>query len=233
MRSRAITVLALVCAAGVVAPLAAQPARDTTTALRLRRTMRALEQLESGIAARNDSGANARRTEQRRLLDLARAQLDTVVMHGADGGAALARLMREFPGGALLREYDAWRRLADGRPAEALARFDALLRASRRNPTLLRGRARALDALRRRDEAVLAWERLLDAVPSDEEAFGALWRHHEESRALPSLHPIIGRLRLLWPADTVLLGREVRLLQAMGLHDSAAAVVRRFTGGPK
>lgn len=221
----------LMALATAAAPLAAQPASDTTTEQRLRRTLRALERLESGIAARNDSAGNARRSEQRRLLELARAQLDTVALHGADGGPALARLMREFPGGALLREYDAWRRLADGRPAEALARFDALLRASRRNPALLRGRARALDALRRRDEAVLAWERLLDAVPSDEEAFGALWRHHEEARALPSLHPIVARLRLLWPADTVLLGREVRLLQAMGLHDSAAAVVQRFTGG--
>jgi tetratricopeptide (TPR) repeat protein len=165
------------------------------------------------------------------MLVATRAALDTAVLVAPDGRRTLAVLQREYPGAAILREYEAWRLLADGDPREALVRFDGLLRASRRDAALLRGRARALDALGREPDATVAWERVLDGDPDDAQAFEALWRRHQAAASLKALHRTIARLRLLHPADTTLLGREVRVLQALGLADSAAAVVRRFAEG--
>lgn len=231
MRRRApFLLLALLLALLVALPLRAQAAEPPS--VRLRRTLRALERVEIGIATSSDSSSTGPRAEQQRLIVAARALLDTVVLRAPDGRAALAGLEREFPGGALLREYAAWRLLADGQPADALARFDALLRASRRNLGLLRGRARALDALHQDAEAGLAWARVFTENPHDDEAFEELWRRHEAARSLAQLARDVARMRVLYPADTVLLGREVRLLQALGLPDSAAAVARRFHGGP-
>ena len=204
---------------------------DTTAPARARLALRDLERLETGLAVRRDTTDLGRRAEQRRLLAAARVALDSAVLVAPDGRRTLATLQRAYPGAALLREYEAWRLLADGDPREALVRFDGLLRASRRDPSLLRGRARALDALHREPDATVAWERVLDGDPDDAQAFDALWRRHAAAASLGALHRTIARLRLLHPADTVLLGREVRVLQAMGLADSAAAVVRRFTEG--
>lgn len=204
---------------------------DTTAAGRARQALRELERVETGLAARGDTTDVGRRSEQQRRLVATRLALDTAILVMPDGRRTLGVLQREYPGAAILREYEAWRLLADGEPDEALVRFDGLLRASRRNLALLRGRARALEALHREPAATDAWARLIDAQPSSTEAFDALWRRHQVTGSLATLHRTIARLRLLHPADTVLLGREVRVLQALGLPDSAAAVVRRFTGG--
>ena len=190
-----------------------------------------MEAIETGIAARRDSTGNALRDEQQRLLSAARTVLDTVVLQAADGAATLTALQREFPGAALLREYEGWRFLADHEPARALERFDALLRASRRSSSMLRGRARALEALDRQDEATLAWQRVLDAAPADVEAFDHLMTRHQAAGTLGDFQQSIARLRLMHPRDTMLLGREVRVLQQLGLPDSAAALVQRFMGG--
>ena len=204
---------------------------DTTAAARARHVLRELERLEQGLAARRDTTDLGRRTEQKRRLVATRLALDTAVLAAPDGRITIAVLQREYPGAAILREYEAWRLLLDGEPAEALVRFDGLLRASRRESALLRGRARALEALQREPDATMAWERLLDADPSSAEAFEALWRRHQVASSLGTFHHSIQRLRLLHPGDTVLLAREVRVLQGLGLPDSAAAIVRRFTGG--
>jgi hypothetical protein len=233
------------CAAVAIALCAcvgAQPARaqdrptaprnaDTTAAGRARQALRELERLETGLAARRDTTDVGRRSEQKRLLVATRLALDTAILVATNGRITLAILQREYPGAAILREYEAWRLLADGEPNEALVRFDGLLRASRRDVSLLRGRASALEALHREPDATAAWERLMDAQPGSAEAFDALWRRHEAAGTLGTLHRTIARLRLMHPADTVLLGREVRVLQGLGLPDSAAAVVRRFTVG--
>ncbi|MBY0490154.1 MAG: hypothetical protein K2R93_09970 [Gemmatimonadaceae bacterium] len=204
---------------------------DATVAGRARAALRDLERVEGGIIARRDSLDKEGRSAQRRLLDVARALLDTAILQARDGRTTLGALQREYPGAALLREYEAQRLLADGEPLRALGLFDGLLRAQRRNVPLLRGRARALDALRREPDATDAWQRLLDGYPTDVEAFEALWHRHQRASTMGELHKTVMRLRLLHPADTVLLGREVRVLQQMGLADSAVAVVRRFTGG--
>ena len=212
-----------------------QPARaryaDTTAAGRARQALRDLERVEMGIAARRDTTDVGRRSEQQRRLVATRLALDTAILERPDGRRTLAMLQREYPGAAILREYEAWRLLADREPGEALVRFDGLLRASRRDVSLLRGRARALEALRREPDATEAWHRVLDAEPAGMEAFDALWRRNQAAGSLADFHRTIARLRLLHPADTTLLGREVRVLQGMGLRDSAAAIVRRFTGG--
>jgi Flp pilus assembly protein TadD len=210
---------------------AAPDQADTTAAMRARQALRELERLETGLAIRRDTTDLGRRAAQSRMLATVRATLDTAVLAAPDGGRTLATLQREYPGAAILREYEGWRLLADGEPGEALVRFDGLLRASRRDAALLRGRARALDALRREPDATAAWERVLDAQPASADAFDALWRRHQAASSLRVLHHRIARLRLLHPSDTTLVGREVRLLQALGLPDSAAAVARRFTEG--
>ncbi len=205
--------------------------RDTTVADRARRLLRALELVETGLAVRRDTTDIGARSRQKALLDSVRAVLDTAIVRSPDGARTLAVLQREYPGGALLLEFEGRRLLADGRPAEALARFEGLLRAQRRNVPLLRGRARALDALGREPDATVAWERVLDAYPIDDEAFDALFARHRRAGTVAAFHASIVRLRLLYPNDDVLLGREVRVLQALGLPDSAAAVARRFQGG--
>lgn len=204
---------------------------DTTAAGRARQALRELERVESGLASRRDTTDLGRRSEQQRRLVATRLALDTAILVQPDGRRTLGILQREYPGAAILREYEAWRLLADQDPGEALVRFDGLLRASRRDVSLLRGRARALEALQREPDATEAWERLMDAQPASAEAFDALWRRHQAAGSLGTFHRTIARLRLLHPADTVLLGREVRVLQGLGLPDSAAAVVRRFMGG--
>jgi len=203
---------------------------DTSVATRAREALRALELVETGLAVKRDSTDITRRSEQRRLLDAARAVLDTAILRVPEGRATLAVLQREYPGAALLREYEAWRLLADGNPLEALGRFEGLLRAQRRSTPLLRGRAHALDALHREPDATDAWRRVLDGAPGDGDAFDALWGRHTAAGTLAELHRTVIRLRLLHPSDTTLLGREVRVLQALGLPDSAAAIVQRFQG---
>lgn len=223
--------MALALAAHPAAASAPEP--DTTVAGRARGALRRLEVLETSLAVRSDTTDLAARARQRELLLAARAVLDTAIVRAPDGRRTLAALQREYPGAAILREYEGLRLLADGDPAGALRLFEGLLRAQRRNVPLLRGRARALDALGRAAEAEVAWGRVLDASPADEDAFEVLFARHARAGTLPAFHRTVQRLRLLEPDDPVILGREVRLLQAMGLPDSAAAVAQRFQrGGP-
>lgn len=235
MQRGVVTLALLVCVDPALARAQDRPATtraaDTTAAGRARQALRDLERVETGLAARRDTTDLGRRSEQQRRLVATRLTLDTAILVAPDGRRTLAILQREYPGAAILREYEAWRLLADHQPDEALVRFDGLLRASRRDVSLLRGRARALEALGREPEATEAWERVMDTDPTSAEAFDALWRRHQAVASLGTLHRTIARLRLLHPYDTVLLSREVRVLQGLGLPDSAAAIVRRFTGG--
>ena len=222
---------ALVLAAIVSAqPLMAQGV-PATAELRALHALRDLETLELGLAARRDTGNVKAQVEQQRLLGVTRAILDTAILQRPDGRRTLTALRRQYPGASLLAEYDGWRLLADADPTAGLAVFDALLRRERRSMSLLRGRARALDALHRTDDATAAWQRILDNDPSDADAFNALRRIHEADHTLPVFRATIARLRLLHPADTVLVGREVQLLQQLGQPDSAAAVAQKFAGG--
>ncbi|KOX19342.1 tetratricopeptide repeat protein [Streptomyces sp. NRRL F-6491] len=172
-----------------------------------REAMEKLEELHTGAVVRARAAQTYRDRGWREDADA--AGLDAVALAGADAerAAALGRL------GDL-----AWER---GEPEEALERYGAALRLVRDHGPSLAGRARALAALGRTDEAVREWSAALARLPLPEYVLeaGELYESlglAEEARARYE------RLRTgTWARAEVPLG-----LLGADHGDPAAAVVR-------
>ncbi|MEV4425184.1 tetratricopeptide repeat protein [Streptomyces sp. NPDC053792] len=171
------------------------------------KAMESLEELHAGAVVRARAAQTYRDRGWREDADAAALDATALAETDAEKAAALARL------GDL-----AWER---GEPEEALTRFGAALRLVRDHGPSLAGRARALAALGRTDEAVRDWRAALARLPLPEylleagELYESLGRGGE-ARALYE------RLRTgTWQGAEVTLG----LLDA-DHGDPAAAAVR-------
>ncbi|WP_426403635.1 tetratricopeptide repeat protein [Streptomyces sp. R-07] len=171
------------------------------------KAMESLEELHAGAVVRARAAQTYRDRGWREDADAAALDATALAETDAEKAAALARL------GDL-----AWER---GEPEEALTRFGASLRLVRDHGPSLAGRARALAALGRTDEAVRDWRAALARLPLPEylleagELYESLGRGGE-ARALYE------RLRTgTWQGAEVTLG----LLDA-DHGDPAAAAVR-------
>ncbi|MFF4169945.1 hypothetical protein [Streptomyces sp. NPDC001744] len=140
-----------------------------------RKAMERLEELHTGAVVRGRAAQSYRDRGWREDADAAALDAAALAETDAEGTAALARA------GDL-----AWER---GEPEEALGRYGAALRLDRDHGPSLAGRARALAALGRTDEAVRDWRAALARLPLPEyvleagELYEALGRE-EEARAL-------------------------------------------------
>ncbi|MFI8915775.1 hypothetical protein ACIGW4_29700 [Streptomyces sp. NPDC053513] len=116
-----------------------------------RKAMESLEELHAGAVVRARAAQTYRDRGWREDADAAALDAAALAETDTEKAAALARL------GDL-----AWER---GEPEEALGRFGAALRLVRDHGPSLAGRARALAALGRTDEAVRAWRAALARLP--------------------------------------------------------------------
>ncbi|MFI1656115.1 hypothetical protein ACH4ZU_14560 [Streptomyces sp. NPDC020472] len=174
-----------------------------------RKAMESLEELHAGAVVRARAAQTYRDRGWREDADAAALDAAALAETDTEKAAALARL------GDL-----AWER---GEPEEALGRFGAALRLVRGHGPSLAGRARALAALGRTDEAVRDWRAALARLPLPEylleagELYESLGRDGD-ARALYE------RLRTgTWADAEVTLG----LLDADHGDPAAAAVLMR------
>ncbi|MFF9848201.1 tetratricopeptide repeat protein [Streptomyces litmocidini] len=172
-----------------------------------RKAMESLEGLHAGAVVRARAAQTYRDRGWREDADAAALDAAALAETDAEKAAALARL------GDL-----AWER---GEPEEALGRFGAALRLVRDHGPSLAGRARALAALGRTDEAVRAWRAAL-ARPARPEYVLEAGELYESLGLDGDARASYERLRTgTWPDAEVALG----LLEA-DHGDAAAAVVR-------
>jgi len=225
MRCAPLLLPALLLAA-LVRPAGAQADDRAAREARAQGALRALESAERTMAAHPDSITDGERTAQQAALVAARAALDSAVLLPPWGGETLADLRRAYPESALLARYVARRALRDHQAARALGQYEALLRRAPRDVELLAGRATALDSLDRGPEARAAWMRVLDAEPEHGDAFERLLQVPGDSASREALLQQVRRLRELEPERRLLVSREIRVLQALGRMDEAAAVLR-------
>ncbi|WP_234315264.1 lipopolysaccharide assembly protein LapB [Streptomyces globisporus] len=139
------------------------------------KAMESLEELHAGAVVRARAAQTYRDRGWREDADAAALDAAALAETDTEKAAALARL------GDL-----AWER---GEPDEALGRFGAALRLVRDHGPSLAGRARALAALGRADEAVRAWRAALARLPLPEYLLeaGELYEslgHDGDARAL-------------------------------------------------
>ena len=121
----------------------------------------------------------------------------------------------------------AWQLLWAGKPAESLVQFDAQLSAQTTNVDALHGKAEALSALNRLDEALATYRQILSLAPEDakaqlDAARVLLWQGQDQA-ALDAFQRILAQ----HPDNRQALKGLARAQNNMGLHQRAA---RNFSG---
>lgn len=116
----------------------------------------------------------------------------------------------------------AWQLQWAGKPADALPLFEAQLGAQPTNPDALHGKAEALAALNRLDEALAAYRQILRLTPADQkaqvsEARILLWQGRDQA-ALEAFQRILVR----HPENRQALNGLARTQNHLGLHQHAA-----------
>jgi tetratricopeptide (TPR) repeat protein len=165
---------------------------------------------------------------RKRIADLLKATLDTIVLGRPWGLGELEQLRLAYPGSALLERYVGAVAERDGSDSVALAVYDAVLRREPADPATHRARAAVLIRLDRKPEALAAYTRALDLEPEHEAAFRALVILRQRDSTLADLLTQVRRLRVRLPRSRPLADHEVELLQRLGRLEEAAALAQKL-----
>jgi tetratricopeptide (TPR) repeat protein len=153
---------------------------------------------------------------RKRIADLLRATLDTIVLARPWGVAELQQLRLAYPGSALIERYVGAIAERDGSDSVALAVYDAVLRREAADPVTQRARAAVLLRLGRRAEAIAAYVRAFDLDPEHTSTFQSLRELRQRDGSLAALLEQVQRLRVRLPRSRIVAEQEIEVLQRMG-----------------
>jgi tetratricopeptide (TPR) repeat protein len=197
---------------------------DELQRLELTTTAIASGRLNLQIIARSRPALERRR----RIADLLRATLDTIVIARSWGLDELRELRLAYPGSALIEGYVGRIAEREGNDSAALRVYDAILRRDAADPVTQAARAALLTRMGRRPEAITAYSRAFDLAPEDDALFRALRALRQQDSSLAELLVQVRRLRVRAPRSRVLGDHEVEVLQRLGRLDEAATVAAKL-----
>lgn len=208
----------------VVADLALEPVvRSLRTALAdLARADRELTPSEGASTLRAADDAVLERRAVARVR-IARG-LDSLLIAGPGGRAALRSLAADWPGADQVRRAEVRAAFRAGDASDALMSVNRLAATAPRDTQLVRWRADALELLQRPAEALRARQARFELAPEDPLAWRALLAAHLAAGSLPALRTSLSRLRLLYPESRSVWEHEIEVLHRLGRRDEAARV---------